>query len=114
MNAATPDKSAGDRRRTARFPFKAAVEVLDRGSNNKFEGQVTHLSLNGCHVNARETLSQGTSVLIKIFAKADYLEAESEVIYVEPDGGMGLAFRTVIPGFVPVLQKWLLSAMNEV
>ena len=50
---------------------------------------------------------------IKIFGLHDYFEASAIVIYAHPNLGMGLAFREVKPGILPVLQKWLVQAMQK-
>jgi PilZ domain-containing protein len=100
-----------ERRRTPRYPFTATAEVVETGSGAKSTMKVTELSVNGCYVEAPNTLEKGTGVLLKIYRQPQYFEAPATVMYVKSGQGMGLTFHDVKPFFASVLQKWLLAAM---
>jgi hypothetical protein len=51
-------------------------------------------------------------VLLKIYDSEEYFEAEASVLYVKPSG-TGLVFREIKPHFRAVLQKWVLTALNN-
>jgi PilZ domain len=100
-------------RRTPRYPFGAPAELIVEHSDAKMLVRVKELSLYGCYLDTSIPLSTETSVQIKIFGLHDYFEASATVIYAHPNLGMGLAFRDVKPGILPVLQKWLLQAVQK-
>jgi PilZ domain len=99
-------------RRAPRYPFAAPAEVIVESSGAKTIARVTELSLHGCYLDACLPVSAKTSVLVKIFGPHGYFEAGATVVYAHPVLGLGLAFRSVKPDFVHVLQKWLLAAMQ--
>jgi len=106
------DKPLGhERRRTPRYPFIAAAEVVEVASGTKLPTRVSELGLNGCYLDMVNPLPQGTAILIKIFPRADFFEAPATVAYAHPNLGMGIEFHDVKPFFHSVLKKWLLSAM---
>ncbi len=99
--------------RTPRYPFGAPAELIVEHSDAKMLVRVNELSLRGCYLDTSIPLSTETPVQIKILGPHDYFEASATVIYAHPNLGMGLAFREVQPGFLPVLQKWLLQAKQK-
>jgi hypothetical protein len=100
-------------RRSPRYLFSAPAEVIVENSGATILVRVKELSLYGCYLDTSVPLSTKTQTLIKIFGPHDYFEASATVIYTHPHLGMGAAFREVKPGFMPVLQKWLLQAMEK-
>jgi hypothetical protein len=52
----------------------------------------------------------GSEVAIKIFAEAEYFEANAKVIYAHPNLGMGLAFEELSLESGALLRQWLLKA----
>jgi hypothetical protein len=51
-------------------------------------------------------------VLLKIYDSGEYFEAKASVLYVKPSG-MGLVFGEIKPHFRAVLQKWVLTALDN-
>jgi hypothetical protein len=100
-------------RRTPRYPFGAPAELIVEHSEAKMLVRVKELSLYGCYLDTSIPLSTETPVQIEIFGLHDYFEASATVIYAHPNLGMRLAFHEVKPGILPVLQKWLLQAMQK-
>ncbi len=102
-----------DRRRTPRYPFVAAAEIVESLSGTPMRARVTDLSLYGCYVDISNPLPSGTYVFVEIFTDTDFFEAGANVLYSHANLGMGLGFRDVKPHFLRTLQKWLLQAMQE-
>jgi len=100
-------------RRANRFLFSAFAEIVPENCGPPLSTRVKELSLYGCYLELNASLAKGTRVLVKIFSEEDYFEARGTVLYSHPNLGMGLAFREVKPQFLQVLQKWLLSALQE-
>jgi|ERR1035438_948783 hypothetical protein len=101
-------------RRALRFPFLATAEIAPENMPSAtISATVKELSLHGCYLESPSPFRAHTDVLVKIFVESEYFEAKATVLYVSPTLGMGLAFRRVNPAFAAVLQKWLLSAMQE-
>jgi hypothetical protein len=106
-------KMEEDRRRVPRFPFSASAELIDESSKAKLNVRVTELSLYGCYVDTANPLPRGSIVSLKIFTESEYFEGRANVVYANPNLGMGLAFRDVKPQFLPVLRGWLAAAIQE-
>jgi hypothetical protein len=98
--------------RIPRYPFAAPAEIIVQSSGVKTLCRVTELSLHGCYVDCSVPIGVKTQVLVKIYGTHDYFEAGANIIYANPRVGIGLVFREVKPAFAPILQKWLLAAMN--
>ena len=101
-------------RSSLRFPFAADAEIAPENSPRAtISARVRELSLSGCYLNTPAPFDADTPVLVKIFTTTEYFEAKATVIYVNPNLGMGLAFRDVKPNFVGILRRWLLLAMQN-
>jgi hypothetical protein len=99
-----------DRRRSLRWSFVAQAEIIEEGSSVSILVRVSDVSNEGCYVDLRSPLPEGTVVFIKIVTARDIFEAEARVAYVDPRLGMGLVFRNVSLQARDVLEKWLLAA----
>jgi hypothetical protein len=100
-------------RKTPRYPFVAAAEVIDEGTGAKITAQVKELSLFGCYLDTASPLTTRTKVMVKIHASAEFFEAGATVIYSNQTLGMGLVFRDVKPFYLDILHKWLRAAMQD-
>lgn len=94
-----------------RWPFDACAEIYPENST-RILTKVKEISLHGCYLEYA-ALPKGTRVFVKIFDGSDFFEANANVIFAQPEQGLGLAFRDVKPYFLPVLQKWLAHAMKS-
>jgi hypothetical protein len=94
-----------ERRRSIRYPFVAGAEVVE-SLGAVHQAQVTDLSIYGCHLAVANSLSKGTSIIVKIRTSNRYFEAEAMVAHSSPTG-MGIEFQRIAPPFVAVLQEWL-------
>jgi hypothetical protein len=101
-----------ERRSTARFPFVADAELSETNSSTKLSARVSEISINGCYLDIINPLPVGTPVFVKIFTQSEFFETSATIVYAHPNLGIGLAFRSVSPHFLPTLQKWLLEALR--
>jgi len=99
--------------RGLRFAFSAGAEIAPKSSPTAFvPARVTELSLRGCFLETSASFEMQRPVLLKIHDSGEYFEAEASVLYVKPSG-MGLVFRELKPHFRAVLQKWVLTALDN-
>src|SRR5580704_11752263 len=99
--------------RGLRFRFGASAEIAPESSPTAFvPARVTELSLRGCFLESDASFELQHPVLLKIQHAEEYFEADASVLYVKPSG-MGLLFREIKPHFRAVLQKWVLSALDD-
>jgi hypothetical protein len=100
-------------RRTLRFPFATHAEIVREESGEALPAQVNELMMNGCYLDFVAELPNGAHVRVKICAESEFFEASANVISVQQNLGVGLAFRDVKQHFVPIFQKWLLAVMRD-
>ncbi|HXE35297.1 MAG TPA: PilZ domain-containing protein [Verrucomicrobiae bacterium] len=101
-----------ERRRTPRFPFTAAAEILENGAPAGISARVTELSLYGCYVEMPDPRPKGTQILFKAHAEGRYFESQGAVLYSQPNQGMGIGFQNVNPHYLTVLKLWLMEAAH--
>ena len=101
----------GSQRRTPRFPFVAAAEILNAGS--VLSTHVTELSAYGCYFETTVPVASSTQVVIRIFANGQCFEAKASVLYSKPNLGMGVAFREVTANNQAVLHEWLQQSLDR-
>ena len=99
--------------RGLRFAFSAGAEIAPESSpTSSVTARVTELSLRGCFLETSASFEIQQPVLLKIYDSGQYFEAEASVLYVKPSG-LGLVFREIKPHFREVLQKWVLTALDN-
>ncbi len=99
--------------RGLRFAFSADAEIAPENSPAEFaSGHVTELSLHGCFVQTRASFELQRPVLLKIHQPGEDFEASASVLYIR-SSGMGLVFREIKANFREVLQKWVLTALDN-
>jgi PilZ domain len=100
-------------RRGLRFAFNAGAEIAPESSPTAFvPAHVTELSLRGCFLETSASFEMQRPVLLKIYDSGEYFEAEASVLYVKTSG-MGLVFGEMKPHFRAILQKWILTALDN-
>jgi hypothetical protein len=102
-----------ERRTTLRVPFVAYAEITETGTDVSIGARVSDISKDGCYVDLRSALPQGTSVYIRIKTATEIFEALAIVSYKHPHLGMGLIFSEVNSESQAVLQKWIASATQK-
>ena len=99
--------------RGLRFAVSANAELAPESSpTSSVPARVTELSLRGCFLETSASFEIQLPVLLKIHHSGEDFEAEASVLYVKPSG-MGLVFLEIKPHFRAVLQKWILSALDD-
>ncbi len=76
-------------------------------SEKHISGHTKDLSLFGCFVETVTPFPEGTKVRLKISRGETHLVAQGKVTYSRPNSGMGIAFITIEPSSLPVLDVWL-------
>jgi PilZ domain len=102
-----------ERRTTLRVPFVAHAEITEAGAGVSIVARVSDISKDGCYVDLRSALPQGTSVRIRIRTATEIFEASAVVGYTHPHLGMGLIFGEIDSESQAVLQKWIALATRR-
>ena len=99
--------------RGLRFVFSARAEIAPGSSPTAFApARVRELSLRGCFLETSAPFEIQHTVLVKIHHSEENFEAEASILYVKPSG-VGLVFREIEPHFREILQKWVLTALDN-
>ena len=85
----------------------ARIELTDMKSEKHISGHTKDLSLFGCFAVTTESFPEGTQVRLTISRGETHLVARGKVTYSRASSGMGIAFTTVEPSSLPVLDGWL-------
>lgn len=100
-------------RRGLRFAFSATAEIAPASSPTALiPARVRELSLQGCFLETSASFEMQRPVVVKIHDSGDYFETMASVLYLKP-WGVGLAFHDIKPHFRAVLQKWVLTALDN-
>lgn len=96
-----------DRRRARRYQFIADVEVTETMTNTKLRCRTGDLSVSGCFLDMLNPSPEDTTIQIRISQRDSTFSALGRVVFVVPNMGMGVAFTSVEPAQLVLLQKWL-------
>jgi hypothetical protein len=96
-----------ERRRGPRYLFIADTEVTKLSSDAKRSARTSELSISGCFIDMRDPAPAGTELRIRISQRNTTFTAFGCVISVIPDTGMSIAFTSIEPNQLTVLEKWL-------
>lgn len=96
-----------ERRRGPRYLFLADTEVTDMPSGPNRPASTSELSISGCFIDTRNPAPAGTELRIRIFKSNTAFTAFGCVISVIPNTGMSVAFTSMEPNQLSVLEKWL-------
>jgi hypothetical protein len=100
-------------RRGLRFAFSAGAEIAPASAPTALvPARVKELSLQGCFLETCASFEMQRPVVVRIHDSEEYFETKASVLYVKPLG-MGLVFQDVKPHFRAVLQKWVLTALDN-
>jgi hypothetical protein len=103
-----------EKRRTPRYIFFAAAELLQEQSDVRVASRVSELSLHGCYLDMMNPFPVDTSILLKIWTEeASVFQAKAKIIYSQPNMGAGVRFEDVEPKSLTLLEQWLAVAANE-
>jgi hypothetical protein len=85
----------------------ASIEVTDVRTENHFVARTRDLSVFGCSVETPTPFPENTKVRLRITRGGVNFVAQGKVAYSRPNSGMGIAFTSVEPSSVSVLDAWL-------
>jgi hypothetical protein len=100
-----------EKRRTPRYIFFAAAELMEEKSDIRVASRLSELSLHGCYLDMMNPFPVGTSILLKIWTDENTVfQTDAQVIYSQPNIGAGVQFVRVEPKYLAVLERWLKEA----
>lgn len=103
-----------EKRRTPRYIFFAAAELLEEESDVRVASRVSELSLHGCYLDMMNPFPTDTAILLKIWTDENTVfRAKSSIIYSQPNMGAGVKFVDVDEKNLAVLQHWLEQAAKQ-
>ena len=109
----SPGPVAQERRAAPRFPFTAAAEIFEIGSQGRVTGRSSDLSPNGCYIDTMSPYTAGTAVRIRLKHGLHQFEAIAAVRYSLLSMGMGLEFTEISPENQAVLRRWMAELRGE-
>ena len=107
------DPGFPERRRHARYPFTATVEMVELKSQTRIYGRTSDLSRGGCYVDATSSFPAGSIVKIRLTKEMRSFEAQAEVVYSLSGMGIGVKFTGADPEQVSTLEKWVAELSGE-
>jgi hypothetical protein len=102
-----------ERRRSPRYPFRAAAEVTDSESGTLLKACTSDLSSDGCYLETINPLPQGTVINIQIDSDDQVFAAKGVVIHLQANTGMGVTFIALETGCADLLKAWLRNAATQ-
>ena len=99
--------------RPPRHQIVVRIELTDIQSEKHTSGHTKDLTLFGCFVETATPFPQDTKVRLKMLRGGKQLFAHGRVTYSQPGAGMGIAFVTIEPSSLPVLDAWLANLREE-
>ena len=97
-------------RQAPRHSLIVEVEVIDLESGFQIRECTKDLNLYGCGVITATPFAAGTKVVLKLANEKEKVTAFGKVIYGRRDIGMGIAFTTVKPEDLKLLEDWIAEA----
>jgi hypothetical protein len=103
-----------EKRRTPRYIFFAAAELLEEKSEVRVASRVSELSLHGCYLDMMNPFPVDTPILLNIWTEeTTVFRTKAKIIYAQPNIGAGVQFGDVDPNSLAILQHWLAEAAKE-
>ncbi len=96
-----------ERRRTHRFLFEAPIELTLEKSNDRIAAITADIGPHGCFVKTDFSFPVGSTVKVKIIARARSFSATGEVTYIVTEDGVGIRFLDVKAADSAVLEEWV-------
>jgi hypothetical protein len=98
----------GDERRKApRYRLVAIADLTDPEDGKLVPGKVAQISRSGCYIDSPKTFPVGTSLKVIIFRDERTFVAKANIIHVQEQMGMGVAFLDVAEDQLKILDSWL-------
>ena len=102
-----PNSSSAERRASPRYALVAIAEITNPEDAKLISGKVTQISRSGCYVDSPKTLPIGVSLKVIIFREQRTFVARANVIHVQEQMGMGMAFLDPSEDQLKILDSWL-------
>lgn len=103
-----------ERRRTPRYIFFAAAELLEEKSDVRVASRLSELSLHGCYLDMMNPFPKDTPILLKIWTEENTVfQSKGSIIYAQPNMGAGVRFIDTDEKNLAVLQHWLEEAAKQ-
>jgi PilZ domain len=99
--------SSSERRKAPRYRLLAIAELTDPEDARLISGKVTQISRNGCYVESPKTLPVGTSLKVIISCDQRTFVAKANIIHLQEQMGMGIAFLDPPEDQLKILDSWL-------
>jgi hypothetical protein len=99
--------SSATQRAHPRYQFTATAEALDAHHRLRMNARTSDLGKGGCYVDTFSPFPTKAGVKLRITKEKVSFEAEATVVYSKIGMGMGLAFTSIDPQQMGVLEKWL-------
>lgn len=84
-----------------------------QGEDPRTMARVEDLSIAGAYLVMTNPFSKHASTLIKIRTTTEFFQCHATVAHSTQGIGMGVRFRDISPPFLLILQRWLITAMQE-
>ena len=98
-----------ERRKAPRYGLMAIAELADPEDAKLVSGKVTQISRRGCYVETPKTFPVGTSLKVIISRDQRTFVARANIIHVQEQMGMGLAFLDPLEDQLRILNSWLVE-----
>jgi hypothetical protein len=102
--------SGSERRQSQRYGFMGIAELTDPEEAKLVSGRVNQISRGGCYVNTPKTFPVGTSLKAIISRDERTFVAKAQVIHVQEQIGMGIAFVDAPQDQLKILDSWIAEA----
>ena len=103
-----------EKRRTPRYIFFAAAELLEEKSDVRVASRVSELSFYGCYLDMMNPFPADTAIRLKIWTdENNVFQTKASIIYSQPNMGAGVKFVDVDENSLKVLQHWLEQAAKQ-
>lgn len=102
-----------DRRKSARVPLVAHIEVLDESTDTRLRSRVSDICKEGCYLDMVNPLPTGTRVRLTIASGNAVFKARGKIVYALPHMGAGVNFEEIEPQSLPVLEEWIVEAAKK-
>src|SRR5260370_3264558 len=96
-----------ERRRAPRFPIMAEAKITEIASETTLSARTSDLSVGGCFLDMLNPSPEGTEIEVRISHAETTFAARGRVVFVFPNMGMGVMFRSVPASQQAILEKWL-------
>ncbi len=105
--------SVSERRTQQRYPFTAAIELINAADGAKLQAQVSDLGRRGCYVETNQPFPVGTTVKLRISKSSKTFDAQARIVYSQEKTGMGVMFTSADNEQLRTLEAWLASSFES-